>query len=168
MARFLGAEAFQADEMPLELLPFRFNRDQNKNYLVSNMVGDFVRLSSDELDRLVDLRLAPGDGLYEKAYQNHLISRQGQIAQKQILAMRLRSRMSFLREPTLLHMFVVTLRCEHSCPYCQVSRQSTNRSRYDMSEETAEHALNIAFETPSKRDQDRISGWRATSQFSND
>jgi uncharacterized protein len=151
MARFLGAEAFQETEMSLELLPFRFNRDQNKNHLVSNMVGDFVRLNADELDRLVDLRLAPGDGLYEKAYQNHLISRQGQIAQKQILAMRLRSRMSFLREPTLLHMFVVTLRCEHSCPYCQVSRQSTNRSRYDMSEETAERALNITFETPSKR-----------------
>ena len=151
MARFLGAEAFQENETPLELLPFRFNRDQNKNYLVSNMVGDFVRLSADELDRLVDLRLSPGDGLYEKAYQNHLISRQGQIAQKQILAVRLRSRMSFLREPTLLHMFVVTLRCEHSCPYCQVSRQSTNRARYDMSEETAERALNIAFETPSKR-----------------
>src|SRR5665647_93534 len=134
MARFLGAKAFQENEMPLELLPFRFNRDQNKNYLVSNLVGDFVRLNADELDRLVDLRLSPGDGLYEKAYQNHLISRQGQIAQKQILAMRLRSRMSFLREPTLLHMFVVTLRCEHSCPYCQVSRQSTNRSRFDMSE----------------------------------
>ena len=81
MARFLGAEAFQENETPLELLPFRFNRDQNKNYLVSNMVGDFVRLSADELDRLVDLRMAPGDGLYEKAYQNHLISRQGQIAQ---------------------------------------------------------------------------------------
>jgi uncharacterized protein len=57
----------------------------------------------------------------------------------------------YLREPTPLHIFVVTLRCEHSCPYCQVSRQSTDRSKFDMSEETAEHALNIAFESPSKR-----------------
>src|SRR5271165_3004500 len=31
------------------------------------------------------------------------------------------SRMAYLRYPTPLHIFVVTLRCEHSCPYCQVS-----------------------------------------------
>src|SRR5262249_47136428 len=39
--------------------------------------------------------------------------------------------------------------CEHSCPYCQVSRQSTDRSLYDMSEETAQRALNIALASPS-------------------
>src|SRR5258705_11112603 len=59
--------------------------------------------------------------------------------------------MSFLRQVTPLHIFVVTLRCEHSCPYCQVSRQSTDRSRFDMSEETANRALGIAFESQSSR-----------------
>src|SRR5438034_196372 len=44
-----------------------------------------------------------------------------------------------------------TLRCEHSCPYCQVSRQSTDRSRFDMSEETAMRALDIAFASPAAR-----------------
>jgi uncharacterized protein len=50
-----------------------------------------------------------------------------------------------------LHIFVVTLRCEHSCPYCQVSRQSTDRSRFDMAEDTAERALAIALQSPSPR-----------------
>ena len=59
--------------------------------------------------------------------------------------------MAFLRQMTPLHLFVVTLRCEHSCPYCQVSRQSTDRARYDMSEETAQRALKIAFGSPSAR-----------------
>ena len=95
--------------------------------------------------------MKPGDGLYERAYSAHLVSREGQIAQHQILAMRLRSRMSFLREPSALHMFVVTLRCEHSCPYCQVSRQSTDRSRFDMTEETAQRALSIALQSPAPR-----------------
>jgi His-Xaa-Ser system radical SAM maturase HxsB len=134
----------------LQLLPLRFER-AGKDYLVSNIVGDFVRLSGDELNRLVDLRVRPGDGLYEKAYAAHLITGAGQTAQRQLLALRLRSRMAYLREPTPLHIFVVTLRCEHSCPYCQVSRQSTDRSKFDMSEETARRALNIAFESPSKR-----------------
>jgi uncharacterized protein len=150
MARFQPVEAFHPAPGTLALLPFRFERIK-KHYLVSNMVGDFIRLSSDELARIVELRLQPGDGLYEKAYAGHLISGADQKAQRQILAFRLRSRLAFLRETTPLHIFVVTLRCEHSCPYCQVSRQSTDRSRFDMSVETARHALDIAFESPSKR-----------------
>jgi uncharacterized protein len=149
MSRFQPTEAFHPAD-PLRLLPIRFERI-GRDYLVSNMVGDFVRLSADELTRLVDLCVRPGDGLYEKAYAAHLISGTKQEAQLQLLALRLRSRMAFLRELTPLHIFVVTLRCEHSCPYCQVSRQSTDRSRFDMSEETAAKALNIAFESPTKR-----------------
>src|SRR5262245_30844935 len=150
MARFLTAAAFGVPERRLELLPFRFERRAGA-YLVSNLVGDFVTLTEDEFDRLADLRLVPGDDLYEKAYAAHLITRQGQQAQLQLLALRLRSRMSFLRDVTPLHLFVVTLRCEHSCPYCQVSRQSSDRARYDMNEETAQHALKIALDSPSVR-----------------
>src|SRR6516165_8247403 len=133
MARFLTADAFEVPEKRLEHLPFRFER-RDGDYLLSNMVGDFVILNHDEFSRLVDLRVAPGDGLYEKAYTAHLITRKGQQAQHQLLALRLRSRMAFLRQMTPLHLFVVTLRCEHSCPYCQVSRQSTDHARYDMTE----------------------------------
>jgi uncharacterized protein len=150
MARFQTADAFELPEKRLEHLPFRFER-RGRDYLVSNMVGDFVALSHDEFDRLANLQISPGDDLYERAYAAHLIARQGQRAQHQILALRLRSRMAFLRQMTPLHLFVVTLRCEHSCPYCQVSRQSTDRSRYDMSEETANRALKIALDSPSSR-----------------
>jgi len=150
MARFLTADAFEMPEMEPALLPFRFERQQG-GYLISNMVGDFVTLTHDEFSRLTDLQLSAGDDLYEKAYAAHLITRKGQHAQHQLLALRLRSRMAFLRQVTPLHLFVVTLRCEHSCPYCQVSRQSTDRSRYDMSEDTAQRALKIAFESPSSR-----------------
>jgi uncharacterized protein len=150
MARFQPVEAFHPAEDTLELLPFRFERTDG-HYLVSNMVGDFIRLSSDELTRIVDLRVRPGDGLYEKAYAAHLINGAEQKAQRQLLAFRVRSRLAFLRETTPLHIFVVTLRCEHSCPYCQVSRQSADRSRFDMSEGTARRALDIAFESPAKR-----------------
>src|SRR4051812_5961963 len=150
MSRFLPAEAFHAADTAIQLLPFRFER-AGKGYLVSNIVGDFVRLSADEFDRLANCRVAPGDDLYEKAFAAHLVSREGQTAQLQLIAARLRSRMAFLRQPSALHMFVVTLRCEHSCPYCQVSRQSTDRSRFDMTEEIAQRALSIALQSPASR-----------------
>ena len=151
MARFASAEQFYDLDRGLQLLPFRFRRTSTDRYLVSNIVGDFISLTGEELRRVAELRLSPGDGLYEKAYAAHLTTRKGQTAQLQILAMRLRSRMSFLSEMTPLHIFVVSLRCEHSCPYCQVSRQSTDRSRFDMSQETAQRALRIALESPSPR-----------------
>lgn len=151
MARFLSLEAFQRPATELELLPFRFARQSPNRYLVSNMVGDFVHLTANELERLVDLRIDPAEPLYAKAVTSHLIAHKGRRAQHQLLAMRLRSRMAFLRNPTQLHIFVVTLRCEHSCPYCQVSRQSTDKSRFDMSQETAERALQIALKSPSPR-----------------
>src|SRR5947207_1866939 len=140
MAGFHPPDAYIASR-PLTLLPFRFESRGDGNYLVSNMVGDFVHLSRDELERLIELQVKPSDGLYERAFAAHLLAPEGETAQQQLLATRLRTRMAFLREPTGLHIFVVTLRCEHSCPYCQVSRQSTDKSRYDMSEQTAEQAL---------------------------
>src|SRR6185437_2087480 len=85
---------------------------------------------------------------YEKAYAAHLVTGTNQKAQRQLLAARLRSRLSFLQQTTPLHIFVVTLRCEHSCPYCQVSRQSTDKNRFDMGERVAERALSIALESP--------------------
>ena len=46
-------------------------------------------------------------------------------------------------------MFVVTLRCEHSCQYCQVSRQSDNKLQFDMSLADADAALGLALRSPS-------------------
>ena len=116
MARFLAPEAFSAATEELSLLPFNLERTATDQYLVANMVGDFVRLTEEELNRLVDLRIRPGDGLYEKAYAAHLVTGTNQKAQRQLLAARLRSRMGFLRQVTPLHIFVVTLRCERNCP----------------------------------------------------
>jgi His-Xaa-Ser system radical SAM maturase HxsB len=65
--------------------------------------------------------------------------------------MKLGTRMRRLPESTALHIFVLTLRCEHTCRYCQVSRRSTARNEFDMSPETAERALDLVFRSPSPR-----------------
>jgi His-Xaa-Ser system radical SAM maturase HxsB len=66
-----------------------------------------------------------------------------------LLAIKLRTRMRHLPESTGLHIFVVTLRCEHTCRYCQVSRQSAAKNEFDMTEQTARRALELAFRSPS-------------------
>jgi uncharacterized protein len=148
VSKFAPADEFKAAPSTLRLLPFRFERLEGDRFLASNMLGDFEFLSGEELRRLVDLRIAPGDGLYERAFAKQLIAGDGQRSQLQVLAARMRSRMAFLRSPSPLHIFVVTLRCEHSCPYCQVSRRSADRDLYDMSYETALRGLDVAFAAP--------------------
>lgn len=58
-----------------------------------------------------------------------------------------RTRKSFLMEGPSLHIFVVTLRCDHSCQYCQVSRAAVDAAGFDMSREDAMSALDRVFES---------------------
>ncbi|ODQ85522.1 His-Xaa-Ser system radical SAM maturase HxsB [Mycolicibacterium holsaticum] len=148
MAGFASPDAFYPETSSLQLLPVRFERLAQDRFLVGNIVGDMAEMTASELSRLCELDLRPGDGLYERAFEKLFIGTIEQPARLQLLALRLRSRLSFLRAATPLHLFVVTLRCEHSCPYCQVSRQSKDRVRYDMDEATASKALDIALSAP--------------------
>jgi His-Xaa-Ser system radical SAM maturase HxsB len=61
----------------------------------------------------------------------------------------LRTRKAFLLDGPSLHIFVVTLRCDHSCQYCQVSRAALGAEGFDLSAEDAEAALDRVFESPS-------------------
>ncbi len=49
-----------------------------------------------------------------------------------------------------LHIFVVSLRCHHTCNYCQVSRQETSATAFDMESVHAEQAVERLFEWPSQ------------------
>ncbi|MFE3754515.1 His-Xaa-Ser system radical SAM maturase HxsB [Nocardia tengchongensis] len=149
MAGFAPPDSFRSDASALQLFPIRFERIGTDRFLVGNMVGDMEEMTATELDRLCALDLTPGDGLYERSFEKLFIGTVDQRAQQQLLALRLRSRLSFLRAATPLHLFVVTLRCEHVCPYCQVSRQSQDRVRYDMDQATASKAIDIALSSPS-------------------
>lgn len=53
-------------------------------------------------------------------------------------------------EGPTLHIFVVTLRCDHSCQYCQVSRASMAAEGFDMSAEHALLGVERAFESDAR------------------
>ncbi|HEX7962738.1 MAG TPA: His-Xaa-Ser system radical SAM maturase HxsB, partial [Terriglobales bacterium] len=86
---------------------------------------------------------------YQDLKAKHFLSDSYSSVHARALATRYRTRKSFIEGFTKLHLFVVSLRCDHSCPYCQVSRVSEDRDRYDMTEATADRALELALRTPS-------------------
>lgn len=121
---------------------------QGGKVLVSSDLGDYALLSEDE-ERL---RRAGGGGLPEARRQD-LLAR-GLLTTHEcpedLRAATLRTRKAFLIEGPTLHIFVVTLRCDHSCHYCQVSRAAIGAPGFDMSEADAEVALDRVFESPAR------------------
>lgn len=148
MSKFRGPEAFQAGTDDWQLLPFRFER-LNGRVLLTNLVGEHLFLSADEFDHLAAMDLPVDSALVRKLRAKHLIRESADELPVELLAIKARTRYRRLAEFTSLHILVASLRCEHSCPYCQVSRQSSDRAAFDMSSETAALALESAFRSPS-------------------
>jgi uncharacterized protein len=148
VSRFQPAEAFTAEGGAWELLPFRFHRI-NGRVLITNMVGEHLLVTPDELDEIAEQRLPADSPLVRRLRGLQIIRRRDERAPLDLLALKVRTRHRRLPAFTGLHIFVVSLRCEHACPYCQVSRQSADRERFDMSIETARRGLELAFRSPS-------------------
>jgi uncharacterized protein len=135
-------------EKDYQLLPFRFGRLDAARYVLTNDVGEYVTLSRDELSALVDRSLGTDGSAYRELESKHfLFDAQSRVA-LDLLAIKYRTRAEQLTAFTGLHIFVVTLRCDHSCHYCQVSRQTEDRANFDMSQEHADRALEATFRSP--------------------
>jgi His-Xaa-Ser system radical SAM maturase HxsB len=133
------------------LLPFRFARipGVRGKVLVTSEVGEFTFVAEENLHALVAGTLDPGSSVYADLQARHVLVEGDSPAAMRMLASKYRTRKSFLKGGPALHMFVVTLRCDHSCRYCQVSRRSADEARFDMSVDTAIAAVDLMFQSPS-------------------
>lgn len=131
------------------LLPFRFSKLDSDRYVAVNEVGESQVLLRNELELLVRKRLARSSPLYDALKASHFLEDNDSDIAADLLTLKVRSKRARIARFTSLHMFVVTLRCNHTCQYCQVSRQSEDRSAYDMTEPMADKALDFTFRSPS-------------------
>jgi His-Xaa-Ser system radical SAM maturase HxsB len=130
-------------------LPCRFTRLDGTRYVATNDVGEHVVMTDDQLRAFATRRLAVDSALYRSLKARHFVFDDDSLVAVDLLALKYRTRAAAIANLTGLHIFVVTLRCDHSCHYCQVSRQTEERTQFDMSREHADKALEIAFATPS-------------------
>lgn len=150
MSKFQTLDHYQARPGCYDLLPFRFERMNEDEVVMTNVVGEFAFLPRPKLAELVAHRLPPTDPNYAALRAKHFIREEGDKAGVELLALKTRTHYQHLRNFTNLHLFVVTLRCDHSCQYCQVSRQSEDRAAFDMTRETADKALDLVFRSPNE------------------
>src|ERR1700729_2260849 len=144
----LTREATAVEPGTWELLPLRFHRFDDRSLLLTNLVGEHVFLTEPQFLTVMDGTCADQNVLAELRAK-HLIQLPGERLPAELLAIKLRTRLRRLPDSTGLHMFVGTFSWAHTCRYCQVSRQASSKSEYDMSQDTARRALEMAFRSPS-------------------
>ncbi len=135
-------------ENAYKLLPFHFIRLQGTRYVVTNMVGEYIVIGQEDLYEFSNHRLSPTSDLYNELKSKHFLIDSDSEVPVDLLTLKLRTKLLPQSNFTSLHLFVVTLRCDYSCPYCQVSRQTEDKESFDMSERTAFAALDITFRSP--------------------
>lgn len=147
MSKFHGLEAY-ASEQQYVLLPFNFDRFDDAHYILTNMVGEYLLVASDVVPALIDGSLRSDHPSFGSLRSKHIVRYPNEQAPLQLLALKVRTKFSRLPPFTNLHIFVVTLRCDHSCPYCQVSRQMEGAGSFDMTKEMADRSLDFVFRSP--------------------
>lgn len=148
MSKFSSLADYTGSVGQYELLPFKFEPLDGDDVVLTNFVGEFAFLKRSQLDDVVQKRLLPTDPSYSLLRSRHFIREKTDAASIDLLGLKTRTKFSRLRNFTNLHIFVVSLRCDHSCQYCQVSRQSENKAAFDMTVEMADRGLEIVFRSP--------------------
>jgi His-Xaa-Ser system radical SAM maturase HxsB len=131
-----------------ELLPFRFTALDDKRYVATNLAGEYILIEREPLQRLVSGQMRAEEPTYTALRARHFLTDEHSRMAPDLLAIKVRTRHEQLANWTGLHIFVLTLRCEHACPYCQVSRQSEDKAAFDMSREHAEKAVGLVLQSP--------------------
>ena len=130
------------------LLPFRFERLKGHEILV-NEVGDYLVIPSGGVDKIVNKTVSKDSDLYKDLVSKFFISDSSIPVLIDNFASRLRTKKSFLDEFTSLHIFVLTLRCNQNCVYCQASSKTCDAVDFDMGKEDISKAIDLMFQSPS-------------------
>lgn len=147
------------------LLPLRFHRMPSSEILLTNLTGDYCWLAPEEFDAFVSHRLSPDCSSYFGLLAQHFAFEEGSTAALHLLAAKYRTRQSRLADLAALHIFVVTLRCTNQCMYCQTTCLDRLDKLGDMSRETADHAIDFMFDSPSPYLKVEFQGGEPTLNF---
>jgi uncharacterized protein len=148
------------------LLPSRFISLDSDRYVLTNEVGEYTILKRQDLERFVRHDIQPQESLYEELKSKHFLFDAKSDSCIDLLVLKRRTKSEAISHFTALHIFVVTLRCDYSCQYCQVSRQSDDKTAFDMSRDSADRSLDHVFQSPSRAIKIEFQGGEPLLNFS--
>ncbi len=143
MSRLSDNSSFMAFE-PEKVAGFYFKRFSGGDYLLTNDWGYNARLSEPDFKRFLS-GLSSGDPLWNELGEKGFIRDHMDFEE---LSRQWRRGKSSLWQGAVLHVVVVTLRCNQKCVYCQASAVGTSGHETDMSLETAKGVVDLIFQSP--------------------
>lgn len=151
MSKFRSESAFaDVNAGEYSLLPFNFAPVDDDSYRLVAISGEHAEIDRSTLSALVDKKLSPHSNVYRNLRSQGFLFDSQTKFNVNLAAIKMRTKMAHVFNLTALHIFVLSLRCEHSCPYCQVSRKNIDANMaFDMTEATASKALDVVFDCPS-------------------
>lgn len=147
--QFYPVEHFSVAQAEYKLLPFKFLKLNSDREILVNEVGEFILAPIGTAQRVIRRQLDRSSELFSTLKAKQFLTDSSSSALLDLLATKYRTKHHFLEGFTKLHIVVVTLRCDHSCHYCQVSRQTADKQAYDMSPEVAEKSVDLIMHSPS-------------------
>jgi len=151
------------------LLPFRFQKINSKKEILVNEVGDFLIVPIGTAEKIILKKISKIDDeeLYFDLISSFFVSEDAIPSLLNVLEARYRTKKSFLEHFTALHIFVISLRCEHTCHYCQVSRVTENKDQFDMSLYNIDEGIKIMMQSPNPYITMEFQGGEALLAFNN-
>lgn len=145
---------FYKKELELSLFPFNFMPFRDK-YMIANHTGEFLFVTRDELTKLVskdfDSNNPKDVALLQRYLVHDFVYYKNNKFTVEKNAIKYRTKKGFLFNGPTLHLFVVTIRCQHKCHYCQITPKDEKAFEYDMSPETARNGVEFMMNAPSER-----------------
>ncbi|MFA6449198.1 MAG: His-Xaa-Ser system radical SAM maturase HxsB [bacterium] len=132
-----------------ELGFFRFRRYSDNEYVITNDLGDYLIMPKEEFWSMAQGEKLSDGMITEKLNIMGVLGGEDFVRPENI--QRFRNKNSFLFHGPLLHIVVVTLRCNLSCAYCQANPKKGPEKDYDMSTETAKKVVDAIFRSPGPR-----------------
>ncbi len=126
----------------------RFRKLRNK-YIITNEGGDWETLSLTDFGRLINGKIKKNDKIYSQLADKNFIDINKKNLAPQASRYLDHNYSTYMQGPSLF-IFVLTLRCNHRCLYCQATPERPRSKGFDMSETTAKKAVDIIFRTPSQ------------------
>lgn len=165
--KFRSIDAFnRASPGQYQMLPCRFVGLDDSRYVMTNEVGEHLVVTRPQLEQFVRKSVPLYSDYYNDLKSKHFLLDDDSNVALDLLSLKYRTKAQQISQFTALHLFVVSLRCDYSCKYCQVSRQTDDKLAYDMSQETADRSLDFVFKSPSSAIKIEFQGGEPLLNFS--
>jgi His-Xaa-Ser system radical SAM maturase HxsB len=126
---------------------FRFRAlPSSDRVVITNVEGNWLVLGREDFRAFVSGNVAEGSDLFARLRERNFLRAHHDPAAARA---RIERRRMHLDRGPILHMMIVTLRCNETCVYCHASRAEMDAVHTDMTPEVADASVDLAFQTTS-------------------